>query len=136
MALGKGCYHAGVAFWQRHPGVSVALELEPEGEKVTVRGVTRRAVRARALLYHLRNGVVVFGDIYGGGNGHAVDENRHLARVLMAAGIRPCYEHRGVLVSGNVVIEGSNSLPYFDNVEPETITLRPSGRKAIRLRVK
>jgi len=136
MALGKGCYHAGVAFWQRHPGVSVALELENEGEEVTIRGVTRRAVRARALLYHLRNGVVVFGDIYGGGNGHAVDVNRHLAKVLMAEGIRPCYEHRGVLVSGNVVIEGSNSLPYFDNVDPETITLRPSGRKAIRLRVK
>jgi hypothetical protein len=134
MELGKGCYHQGVAFWQRHPGVSVALELEPKEDRVTVRGVTRRAIRSRTLLYHLRNGVTVFGDIYSG-NGHSVDVDHHLAKVLMAEGIRPCYKHSEVLVSGNVVDEGGK-LPYFDNVSLETITLRPSGRRAIRLRVK
>jgi hypothetical protein len=136
MKLGEGSHHKGVAFWQRHPGVSVALELEKEGETVTIRGVTRRAIRSRTLLYHLRNGVVVFGDIYGGGNGHAVDVDRYLAKVLMAEGIRPCYEHSGELVSGNVIREKGGRLPYFDNVTEEFITLRPSGRSAIRLRVK
>ncbi len=128
MNLGKGRYHGGVAFWQRHPGVSLALEIDPSTE-VSIAGVYRKAILSRALVYALRDGRRCFGKIYGG--------QTKLREVLESNGFVPCIEVPSELVEGHVIVPNKTVfLPYLDNTIAEKIILKPSDSKLIRLKIR
>lgn len=121
-------FKRGVAFWQRLRGVSLAYI--PSERAVSVAGVTRPAMAARALVFALRDGRRAYGHIYSG-HGHSWDADHPLAVALRAAGYVPAHECRGALIEGYV--SQPCTLPYFDHAGPETITLQSSRKKAYRV---
>ena len=123
-------YHKGVSFWQRHPGVSLAIWIDPN-KTVTIAGVKRPAMIARCLVYQLRDGRKCYGDIYSK-QGHRIDREHPLAKALEKVGFIPATKARHTLVSSNVKIP--IPLPYFDNCEAEPVKLK-NGKKAYRLKI-
>lgn len=128
-------YHRGVPFWQRLTGVSLAY-LDSRST-MTLAGVTRPKMAARALIYQLRDGRRCYGDIYSGGN-HSLcpttEPGKKLQAALEAAGIPAASTCSGALVEGNV--KQPCPLPYFDNSNVETVTLAESKSKAYRVRIR
>lgn len=128
-------YHRGVPFWQRLSGASLAYL--PNGGTMTLAGVTRPRMMARALVYQLRDGRRCYGDIYSGGNHSlhpATEPGQRLKAALEAAGYLSASQCSGALVEGNVA--QPCPLPYFDNANVETITLADSRRRAYRVRIR
>jgi hypothetical protein len=126
-------YKAGVVFWAALPGVSLAYQAS--GDTKTVAAVSRPVMRARVLVYHLRDGRRCWGHLYGG-HGHympAIDDDHPIIAALRTAGYVPATECSGELVAGHV--PQPCPLPYFDLGSVETVTLSESRRQAYRLRI-
>jgi hypothetical protein len=100
---------------------------------MTIAGVTRPKMSARALVYALRDGRQAYGDIYSG-TGHGIDRDHPLAQALEAAGYVPATACHDALVVGNVKKGGC--LPFFDNATHEPVVLNESRRQAYRVRIR
>lgn len=134
MRLAKGSRSRGVVFWQRHPGVSIAYK--ESDLVVSVAGVRRPAMAARALVYALRNGLQVFGRVYG----KSMDDRQDLMNVLERHGFKNieslgcCKDtpKEGLLVVGNV----SHRLakPYFDNCILEKVKVGEKTKCRLKIR--
>lgn len=124
-------YKKGVAFWQRLSGVSLAY-LKGSGT-VSIAGVTKEKMRARCLVYALRDGRYAYGDIYSG-EGHSINRVHPLSQALENMGYIPADLARGALVEGYV--KQPCPLPFFDNAKLESIGLKDSGERAYRIKLK
>lgn len=127
--LTSGSYRKGIPTFQRHPGISIAAEIDDK-KKVTIAGVTRSAMISRAWLYHLRDGDTVYGYIYPKNN----DVTLRLKKWLEDQGIYKAEEASGKEVKGYTT---HTILPYLDNVRAVSVTLRDKKtgkkRKAYKL---
>lgn len=110
MAQPDGRFRQGVATWYALAGTSVAALLSTS--TVTYGGVTRRAMQARALVHHFRNGQIAYDRIYGDSNSCYT-----LMQWFEAKGIAPIAAvPSGSRVVGNV--PATVKQPYCDSLKP------------------
>ncbi|MHB1762668.1 MAG: reverse transcriptase family protein [Acidimicrobiales bacterium] len=127
MAQPHGQYRRGVWVWAGLPGTAIAAKLSDH--TMTVAGVTRPRMAARALVHQLRDGRRVFDRLYGGTEAMA-----DLQRQLRAAGWISIADARTLggpdgRVIGNVP---TTARPWSDNLRVKSVKLR-SGRRALTL---
>ena len=108
-----GEHRMGVIFWALLRGTRIAAYLG--SRTMTVAGVTRHAMRARALVYEMRNSARVYDTIYGNPG-----DTQHLEHRLREAGYISVDEARaaygpGVAVVGHV--PARRYMPHFDSMQ-------------------
>lgn len=102
-----GSYFFGVKFWLYLKGARVVTLLSEK--ELIISGVTRKTMKARALLFNFRDGSVGHGRIYG----DSQETRDHFSRLMSKHGI-PSVEKKGVKVNGNVRLSLFKKKPYFD----------------------
>ena len=118
MNILKGSYAKGVAFWQRHPGVSLAYI--DSGETMTIEGVKRPRMKARTLLYILENDDLVYDHIYDSRGHRYYNTTQHdLAFELSKIGAVSLKDYKfskykSLFIKGEVV--GQIRTPFFDSL--------------------
>ncbi len=125
MAQPGGRYASGCSFWATLRGARIAAYLS--SSKITVSGVTRKKMRARALVYSLRDGSRVYDRLYGNPGDTAV-----LQRSLEDAGYVSVQAARNQgLVGARVVghVPARMARPYLDSMRASGATAT-SGRWA------
>lgn len=127
MAHPSGQYRRGVWVWAGLPGTAIAGKLS--NHDMTVAGVTRPRMAARALVHQLRDGRKVFDRFYGGSEAMA-----DLERQLRAAGWVSIAEARRLggkdgRVVGNVPV---TTRPWADNLTAAKVKLK-GGKSALTL---
>jgi len=119
-------YHRGTAFWQRHPGVSIAYI--DSGETMSICGVRRPKMKARCLIYALEDGRFAYDHIYDNtGHRHYLPKEHPLAKELYRVGFNSVLilqdrtmdkggwkRGRRLKILGEV--NKSCKMPFFDSV--------------------
>lgn len=131
MAQPSGSHRAGTKVWCALKGTRIAALLSSKTEEIA--GVTRRAMRARALVHELRDSRLVrfvFDRIYG--NPGDVDE---LRAALVCAGMVGIHGERNKIhptwtVVGNVPRRGYSKKPYCDSLVCSPATERGEAGKS------
>lgn len=105
-----GVYRRGAVFWTHVRGTRVAcLQSSQVG---TYGGVSRRLMKARALVHKLRNGVLVYDRIYGGDTDRAILRERLESQAIIPM-VEAKKKYKGQRVEGHAPFGWK---AYFDNL--------------------
>lgn len=121
----SGSHRKGVLFWSLLRGTRLATLLS--NSTMTVAGVTRRVMRARALVHTMRDGTIWGDRIYGNDGDKEILEKALAGRGIVHVSRAP----RGLKVEGHV---DARKKPYFDNLKSSVSTATNGqwkGRKVI-----